>query len=621
MSEAEKLDTIQKAGGEADVVDTASATAEATPEVVAAETETTAAAPAAEEPVVQASEESDETPAEEAVSEEDSFRLLYEASLKEKGEIRKGEMVTGMVVGLNADVVVIDVGTKAEGTIPLAEFEQAGLPVPAIGTEIKALIQSVGGSSGVSLSVLAIRQREAWDAIEAAVADESTVDAVITSEVKGGYRVSLSGLNAFMPRSEADTDIHVLPANLIGKACKVAVLEARRRPENIVVSRRRPLTAALEVERAAFFAQHAVGDRLSGEVKRLADFGAFVDIGGVDALLHVSDVSWRRIKHPSEMLSVGQSVSVEIVKLNAETGKVSVSMKALQSDPWDNVEAIYEPGMGLTGTVRRLLDFGAVVELEPGIEGMIHRSELSWTNRDVNPAAVLAEGDVVDVVVLEVDASARRIRLSLKAVSENPWQQWMADHPIGTHVSGKIKNITDFGFFVHVADGMDGLVHMENLSWEKSGAAAMEPYSKGQEVEAVVLGVDVEKQRIALGIKQLSADPFELFLAGVKRGNSVNGTVVDVKPAGVVVELADGVQAFMPMREVPRDHGELKVGSEVEAKIVEVNNKRRQVTLSIRQHLIQEEREAMRNYSRQTAEESAPSALALELQRKLFGKK
>jgi len=239
----------------------------------------------------------------------------------------------------------------------------------------------------------------------------------------------------------------------------------------------------------------------------------------------------------------------------------------------------------------------------------------------VNPAAVLAEGDVVDVVVLEVDASARRIRLSLKAVSENPWQQWMADHPIGTHVSGKIKNITDFGFFVHVADGMDGLVHMENLSWEKSGAAAMEPYSKGQEVEAVVLGVDVEKQRIALGIKQLSADPFELFLAGVKRGNSVNGTVVDVKPAGVVVELADGVQAFMPMREVPRDHGELKVGSEVEAKIVEVNNKRRQVTLSIRQHLIQEEREAMRNYSRQTAEESAPSALALELQRKLFGKK
>jgi len=619
MSEAEKLDKVQDVDTGADVTNTPATVADAVDSVP----EEAIAATADIEAVVESAAASDDSEEEAAPSadDEDSFRLMYEASLKEKSDIRIGEMVTGMVVGLNADVVVIDVGTKAEGTIPLAEFEQAGMEVPAIGTEIKALIQSVGGSSGVSLSVLAIRQREAWAGIEAAVTDESTVDAVITAEVKGGYRVSLGGLNAFMPRSEADTDVHILPASLVGQSCKVAVLEARRRPENIVVSRRKPLTAGLELERAAFFEKHAVGDKLSGVVKRLADFGAFVDLGGVDALLHVSDVSWRRIKHPSEMLSVGQSVSVEIVKLNAETGKVSVSMKALQSDPWDNVEATYEPGMGLTGTVRRLLDFGAVVELEPGIEGMIHRSELSWTKRDVNPAAVLAEGDVVDVAVLEVDASSRRIRLSLKAVGENPWQQWMADHPIGSHVSGKIKNVTDFGFFVHVAEGMDGLVHMENISWEQSGAEALASYHKGQEVESVVLGVDVEKQRIALGIKQLSDDPFELFLAGMKRGSSVNGTVVDVKPAGVMVELADGVQAFMPMREVPRDHGELKVGSEVEAKIVEVNNKRRQVTLSIRQHLVQEEREAMRNYSRQTAaDDAAPSALALELQRKLFGK-
>jgi len=575
----------------------------------------------AQAPANEASADTVTNPVEEAqqvANEEDSFRLMYEASLKEKTEIRVGEMVTGMVVGVNDDVVVIDVGAKAEGTVPLAEFDQAGLPVPAIGTEIRALIQSIGGSFGASLSVLAVRQREAWEVIEAAVADGSTVDAVVTSEIKGGYRVSLNGLNAFMPRSEVD--IHTLPANLVGQTCKVAVLEARRRPENIVVSRRRPQTVDLELERLAFFEQHAVGDKLSGEIRRLTDFGAFVDLGGVDALLHVSDISWRRIQHPSEMLVVGQSVKVEIVKLNAQTGKVSVSMKALQSDPWDNVAATYEPGMGLTGTVRRLLDFGVVIELEPGIEGMIHRSELSWIKRDVNPAAILAEGDVVDVAVLEVDASARRIRLSLKAVSENPWQQWMADHPIGSHVSGKIKNITDFGFFMQVAEGMDGLVHMENLSWGLTGAAALASYSKGQDVEAVVLGVDVEKQRIALGIKQLSDDPFELFLAGVKRGSSVNGTVVEVKPAGVIVEVAEGVQAFMPMREVPRDHAELKVGSEVEAKIIEVNNKRRQVTLSIRQHLDREEREAVRNYSRQTANVSSPSALALELQRKLLGK-
>jgi len=640
MSEAENMDKVEAAVdavaavAETDVVTTASAAtavvaepeadAEADKAASAGNEDASTSSPDAAVEVAAESTSSDndgdDEPVSDEVADEESFKLLYAASLKEKGEIRRGEMITGMVVGVNADVVVIDVGTKAEGTIPLSEFAQAGIDVPSIGDEIQALIQTIGGSAGVSLSVLAVKQRQAWDAIETAVATESTVDAVITAEIKGGYRVSVGGLNAFMPRSEADTDIHIQPSSLVGQSCQVAVLEARRRPENIVVSRRRPMSAEVEIERAAFFAAHAVGDRLSGEVKRLADFGAFVDLGGVDALLHVSDVSWRRIKHPSEMLSVGQSVSVEIVKLNAETGKVSVSMKALQSDPWDNVEATYEPGMGLTGTVRRLLDFGAVVEIEPGIEGMIHRSELSWTKRDVNPASVLSEGDVVDVAVLEVDASARRIRLSLKAVSENPWQEWMAEHPIGSHITGKVKNATDFGFFVHVAEGMDGLVHKENLSWDRAGADAMEAYSKGQEIEAVVLGVDVEKQRIALGIKQLSEDPFELFLAGAKRGGGVNGTVVEVKPAGVIVELAEGVQAFMPMREVPRDHGELKVGSEVEAKIIEVNNKRRQVTLSIRQHLIQEEREAVRNYTRQTTNESEPSALALELQRTLFGK-
>ena len=312
--------------------------------------------------------------------------------------------------------------------------------------------------------------------------------------------------------------------------------------------------------------------------------------------------------------------SVEIVKLNAETGKVSVSMKALQSDPWESVANTYETGMRLTGTVRRLLDFGAVIELEPGIEGMIHRSELSWTKKDVKPAQVLAEGDVVDVAVLEVDADARRIRLSLKAVSDNPWQSWLADNPIGSHVKGKIKNVTDFGFFVPVGSDLDGLVHMENLSWEKRGSEALADFSKGQEVECVVLGVDVEKQRIALGIKQLSSDPFELFLENVKRGDSVNGKVLEIKPSGAVISLTEHVTAYLPKREIPRDHAELKEGSEIEAKVIEVNRKRRQVDLSISQQIRDEERDAMRNYSQQAASNSAPSALALELQRKLLGK-
>ncbi|MBL4774961.1 MAG: 30S ribosomal protein S1 [Mariprofundus sp.] len=550
---------------------------------------------------------------EAAVEEEESFKQMFEASLKEQPIVKRGEMITGMVVSISSDTVTIDVGAKNEGTIPLTEFTQADMALPAVGEEIDALVQSVG-ATGVVLSVLEVKQREAWAVIAAAAESGEAIDAVVTEAIKGGYRVSLSGLKAFMPRSEADTDMHVNAESIVGQPCQVAILEARRKPENIVVSRKKPMMAERDAQRAAFFAAHAAGDKLGGVVKRLADFGAFVDLGGIDALLHVSDISWRRIKHPSEMLSAGQSVTVEIVKLNAETGKVSVSMKALQSDPWDNVTANYESGMRLTGTVRRLLDFGAVVEIEPGIEGMIHRSELSWIKNDVKPASVLAEGDVVDVAVLEVGADARRIRLSLKAVSENPWQSWLADHPIGSHVTGKIKNVTEFGFFVPVAGGMDGLVHVENLSWDKKGKDVLPEYSKGQEVEAVVLGVDVEQQRIALGIKQLSGDPFEIFLSGVKRGDSVNGKVSELNQGGAVIELAEGVHAFLARREVPRDDAALKLGDAVEAKIIEVNRKRRQVSLSISQQLRDEERDAVRNYSQKNQNDSAPSALALALQ-------
>ena len=553
-------------------------------------------------------------------SQEESFKELFEESLKEQPVVRRGETITGVVVSCSGDDIIIDVGAKGEGAIPAAEFAEAGLPVPAIGDEISALVQSVGGSTGVRLSVLAAKQLESWSMVEAALESGETVEATVVSEVKGGFRVNLAGLKAFMPRSEADTDPRIAASQIVGQNCQVAILEARRKPENIVVSRRKPLAAEVDAKRGEFFARSKVGDKVAGKVKRMADFGAFVDLGGVDALLHVSDISWRRINHPDEMLSIGQDVTVEIVKLNAETGKVSVSIKALQTDPWDQVESKYEPGMRLTGTVRRLLDFGAVVELEPGVEGMIHRSELSWTKRDVKPTQVLTEGDVVDVAVLEVDAKARRIRLSLKAVSDNPWQAWLADHPIGSHVSGKIKNITDFGFFVSVSPEMDGLVHLENLSWEQEATTALKEYSKGQTVECVVLGVDVKQQRISLGIKQLSQDPFELFLAGVQRGSSIHGKIVEVKPAGSVVEVAENVQAFLPSREVPRDHDELKVGDEVEAKVTEVNRKRRQVTLSISQQLRDEERDAVRNYSQQAAQESAPSALALELQRKLLSK-
>ncbi|RMH62086.1 MAG: 30S ribosomal protein S1 [Zetaproteobacteria bacterium] len=552
---------------------------------------------------------------------EPSFEQLFKASLEDIVELRRGAMVKGIVVGVGNDEVVVDVGAKAEGTVARDEFARAGLPVPGVGDEIEAMIQSVDATGAVRLSVLAARQREAWQMIEQAMANGDDVEGTVTAEVKGGYRVNIHGLDAFMPRSESDPNPRVSAAELVGKPCRVAILEAQRKPQNIVVSRKRPLEAEHARKREQFFATAKVGDRVSGTVRRMADFGAFVDVGGVDALLHVSDIAWRRLGHPSEMLSVGQTITAEIIKLEPETGKVSISMKALQEDPWSKVGEKYEPGMRLTGTVRRLLDFGAVVELEPGVEGLIHRSELSWLRRDIAPTQVLAEGDVVDVAVLEVDPAERKIRLSLKAVTENPWQAWLEAHPVGSKVRGKIKNKTDFGFFVPVGEGLDGLVHMENLVWHGDAAEALAGYQKGQEVECVVLGVDVERQRIALGIKQLTDDPFEVFLRGVQRGSTVHGKVVEVHGGGVLVELTEGVRAHLAMREVPRDRGELQVGDEVTAKVIDIHRKRRRVELSIRQYERDEEREAVRRYTKQAAEDNTPSPLALELKRKLLGEK
>jgi len=553
---------------------------------------------------------------------EESFKQLFEQSLREQPVIRRGETVTGTVVHCGQEVVVIDIGAKAEGTIPLSEFASIGMPVPAVGDKVDAQVRSVGGASGVELSVLDAHRRSVWSDIEAAMESREPVDGRVISEVKGGFKVDLGGIEAFMPRSEADTTPRVQAEELIGQSCQVRIIEARRRPENIVVSRKQVLQVEQEKQQAAFFAEAKIGDKVTGKVKRLTDFGAFVDIGGIDALLHISDITWRRVRHPKEVLSAGQSITAEITKLVPESGKVSISMRALQPDPWQQVGSTYEPGMRLTGTVRQLLDFGAVVELEPGVEGLIHRSEMSWTRRDVKPTEVLAEGDVVDVSVLDVDPEARRIRLSLKEVSENPWQAWLAKHPVGSHVSGKIKTITDFGFFVGLDDNLDGLVHMGNIAWDKDGAEALQDYSKGQEVECVVLGVDVDRQRISLGVKQLSADPMELFLEGAKRGSVVTGKVVEVHSGYATIELAEGVRARLGMREVPRDSDEVKLGNEIEAKVMDINPRRRQIELSIRQMLRDEERDAVRNYAASVDEEKAPSALALELQRKLLdGKK
>ncbi len=548
------------------------------------------------------------------------FRRMLEESLETQPIAARGEVVEGVIIGVDGDAVLVDVGAKNEGVIPVREFEQMGEALPGAGDRIEVLVQDTDGARGVRVSALAARRAEMWRRVEQAKVSGDVLDARVLREVKGGLRVNLGGLEAFLPRSEIDV-APANPADWVGERIQVSVLEASRKPENIVVSRRQPLARAQEEKRRAFFETARVGDRVTGTVRRMTDFGAFVDVGGVDALLHVSDISWRRLKHPSEALQVGQCITAEIVRLDAGAGKVSLSMRALQADPWSGVAAKYRAGMRVTGTVRKLLDYGAMVELEPGVEGMIHRSEMSWTRQDVKPASVLAEGDVVDAEVLAVDADKRRIALSLKNVTENPWQAWMAGHPAGSRVRGTVRTITEFGLFVRLNDELDGLVHIGNLSWSEPGDEAIRRYGKGDEVECVVLDVDAGRGRISLGIKQLEDDPFDVFLSQASRGARVRGKVRAAVSGGYTVELAPGVEGFLPARELPKDAPEPAPGSEIETKVVETDRKRRRVRLSVRQMLRDEEREAIRDYAASVSRKETPSALALELQRKLLDRR
>ncbi len=551
-------------------------------------------------------------------SEEESFAALLEASFKEQPKLSRGEYITGIVVAVDPNVVTVDLKGGSEGMIPVEEFGAIGELVPAVGDEVSALFMGKG-RQGIELSVLQAKRREVMEKALASKETGELVSGVVSKEVRGGFRVDLGGFEAFLPRSEAGVGF-VHASELLNQTFDFTVIEVQQRPDNIVVSRKQPLLAREAELKEAFFSKHEVGSKVEGVVKRLTNFGAFIDVGGIDALLHVSDIAWKHIDNPAEMLSVGQEVVAEIIKLDAESGKVSVSMKKLIEDPWNHVAQTYEPGMRVTGTVRKLIKAGAIVELEPGVDGLIHRSEMSWTRKDIEPSKVLAEGDVVDVAVIDLDTEQRRLRLSLKEVRENPWQTWMADHPVGSKVTGKIKNIADFGFFVGLTNELDGLVHIGNISWNKPGDEAIQDYQKGQEVECAVVGVDVERGRIALGIKQLTANPFETFIQGSKKGAAVNGKVVEVLPNAYRVEVADGIVAYLAQREVPRDQGALVVGDEVEAKIINIDRKRERVELSIRQLLRDEERNSIRDYAKKNEAEETPSALALELQRKLLGK-
>ncbi|RME80893.1 MAG: S1 RNA-binding domain-containing protein, partial [Zetaproteobacteria bacterium] len=509
-------------------------------------------------------------------------------------------------------------GAKAEVPVPIQEWQEAGLALPRVGDEVEAVVVGFGGEAGVRVSVVAAKREEAWEAVEASLTGGEPVIAELIGPQKGGFSVRIGPLVAFMPWSESA--LHPrrnVEEELRAGPFAVKVLSARRRPRpDIVVSRKAVQAEQQEQARQAFFAETKVGDVVEGVVRRMTDFGAFVELReGVDALLHVSEIAWRRLGHPREALKVGQKVRVKVLELDPEAGRIAVSLRALEPDPWADVPARYQPGMRLAARVLKTFERGVLVEIEPGVEGWIPAEELSWTRKRVRPSEIVAEGELVDAVVLEVRPEERRMLLSYKGARPNPWEVWLSEHPVGSRVKGPVVSKTDFGVFVRVGEELDGLVHMSDLSWTEEPEAALARVQVGDELECVVLGVDVARGRIQLGVKQLEEDPLEVFLKGAQKGGTVRGVVRAVDEAGAQVELAPGVVAFLPRREIPKGR-ELAEGEELEARLIEADRRRRRVVISVRQHERMQEREALRRLSRE-GEGALPNPLAEQLKRLL----
>ena len=564
------------------------------------------------EAMQEAAEEEARKTAENDEATDEFARLLEEAAAPPS--FRRGDLVEAEIVGVDRREVLVDIGGKSEAVIPREEFAEAGLDAPRPGARVAAVVVRAG-AGGLRLSVLEAARRQAWDTVQRAVKEDAPVRVQIQAQIKGGFAGRIGPLRAFLPWSEADVR-PPRPSELVGHEVDALVVETDARAHSVVVSRKRLMEREVEAARARFFAEAQEGMTIKGRVRRIADFGAFVEVAPhVEALLPASEITHRRIVHPREVLRRGQEVEAVILALKPEEGRITLSTKALEPDPWEGVAERFPSGARVQGRVVKILPEGAIVELAPGLDGFLHRSELSWARRQVRPSEVLAEGDEVEVQVLEVDAEARRIRLSLKAVQPNPWEMWLAEHPVGSRVKGPVRTKTDFGVFVRVGEELDGLVHLNDLSWTEEPEEVLARIEVGQELECVVLGVDVARERISLGIKQLEEDPFLVFLKGAPKGGAVKGTVREVREDGLVVDLAPGVAGFVPRREIPRGR-EYAAGDEVEARLIEADRRRRRVVLSIRRHEQQLTREAMRKLEKESAK-ALPSPLALELQKAL----
>ncbi|KTI52932.1 30S ribosomal protein S1 [Enterobacter hormaechei subsp. steigerwaltii] len=546
----------------------------------------------------------------------ESFAQLFEESLKEI-ETRPGSIVRGVVVAIDKDVVLVDAGLKSESAIPAEQFKNAqGELEIQVGDEVDVALDAVEDGFGETLlSREKAKRHEAWITLEKAYEEAETVVGVINGKVKGGFTVELNGIRAFLPGSLVDVRPVRDTLHLEGKELEFKVIKLDQKRNNVVVSRRAVIESENSAERDQLLENLQEGMEVKGIVKNLTDYGAFVDLGGVDGLLHITDMEWKRVKHPSEIVNVGDEITVKVLKFDRERTRVSLGLKQLGEDPWVAIAKRYPEGTKLTGRVTNLTDYGCFVEIEEGVEGLVHVSEMDWTNKNIHPSKVVNVGDVVEVMVLDIDEERRRISLGLKQCKNNPWQQFAETHNKGDRVEGKIKSITDFGIFIGLDGGIDGLVHLSDISWNVAGEEAVREYKKGDEIAAVVLQVDAERERISLGVKQLAEDPFNNWVALNKKGAIVNGKVTAVDAKGATVELADGVEGYLRASEASRDRVEdatlvLSVGDDVEAKFTGVDRKNRAISLSVRAKDEADEKDAIATVNKQEDANFSNNAMA-----------
>ncbi len=535
----------------------------------------------------------------------ESFAELFEQSIASQ-QIKPGTILTGQVVEINPDVVIVNVGLKSEAVIPVDQFlTDAGEVECAVGDDIEVALDAVEDGFGETrLSRDKAKRARTWEKLDEAFEKKEIVSGQITGRVKGGFTVEIEDVRAFLPGSLVDIRPVRDPGYLEGKDLEFKVIKLDRRRNNVVVSRRAVVEQEFSAEREELLQSLEEGKVVKGIVKNLTDYGAFVDLGGIDGLLHITDMAWKRVKHPSEVVNVGDEIDVKVLKFDRERNRVSLGVKQLGEDPWQDIARRYPPNSRIFGKVTNITDYGCFVEIEDGVEGLVHVSEMDWTNKNVSPSKVVAVGEEVEVMVLEIDEERRRISLGVKQCKANPWAEFAATCNRGDKVSGQIKSITDFGIFIGLSGGIDGLVHMSDISWDTPGEDAVRRYKKGDDVEATILAIDPERERISLGIKQLDKDPLSLYLAEHPKGTIVKGTVTEVDARGATLDLGEGIEGQLRASELSRDRVEdaravLKVGEEIEAKFTGLDRKSRTISLSIKAKEAHEEAQAVQSYKKE----------------------